>query len=66
MCLKVMWVKLQLLFDPVLHQKAEIGVCHWKAITHVYLLIGLLCCKTKQTRFTLAWFLHKIVCYSVK
>lgn len=52
MCLKVLRVKLQLLFDPVLHQEAEVGVCYWKAVTHIYLLIGLLCCKTIQTCFT--------------
>lgn len=47
---KVFRVKLQLLFDPVLHQKTEVGVCYWKAVTHIYLLFGLLCCKTETDK----------------
>lgn len=47
-CSKVFRVKLQLLFDPVLHQKTEVGVCHWETVTHIYLFFGLLCCKTHR------------------
>jgi len=43
MCSKVFRVKLELLFDPVFHEKRVAGVCHWKTVTHKYLLFGLLC-----------------------
>lgn len=42
-------MKLQLLLDPVLHQKAHVGVRHRKAVTHINLFLGLLCCNTKTT-----------------
>lgn len=38
-------MKLQLLFDPVLYQKAEVGVCQREAATHQNLFFGLLCCR---------------------
>lgn len=44
----MLWVKLQLLFDSVLHQKADVAVRHWKAATHIHLLFGLLCCSKTQ------------------
>lgn len=49
--LKVFRVKLQLLFDPVLHQQTEVGVCHWNTVTHKHLLFGLLRCKTDKIFF---------------
>lgn len=49
---KMFWVKLQLLFDSVLHQQTDVGVRHWKAVTHIHLPFGLLCCNRNRTCFT--------------
>lgn len=61
---KVFRVNLQLLFDPVLHQKAHVGVCYWKTVTHIDLLFGLLCCKTEKDVSLLVLMIHKMMCYS--
>lgn len=53
-CSEVFRVKLQLLFDPVLYQKTEVGVRHWKTVTHIHLLFSLLCCKT-DNNFTFSF-----------
>lgn len=61
---EVFRVELQLLFDPVLHQKTDVGVCYGKTVTHVHLLICLLCWKTNILR--LDSMINIMVLYSLQ
>lgn len=48
-------VKLQLLFDSVLHQQTDVAVRHWEAVTHIHLFFGLLCCSRTGDVAVLVW-----------
>lgn len=45
-------VQLQLLFDPVLYQQTEAGICHWNTVTDKHLFLGLLCWKMEEKKRT--------------
>ena len=65
---EVLRKKLQLLFDPLLHQKTEVVVRHRETVTHVHLLFSFLCCKTDKNRqsfqFSLANTLNGLLYYA--